>query len=107
MKLLILSFILILTCCFGKYPCAYGESIELTAGVFQGAEPFYTSHKRNGELIISGMNIEIINAFVRKAPEFQIKLRSEMLPVPRQIDSDTFSRCAPASVICGRWASLP
>ncbi|QTA90901.1 substrate-binding periplasmic protein [Desulfonema magnum] len=83
MKQLILSFILILTCCIGKYPCAYGESIELTAGAFKGAEPFYTSQERNGKIKISGMNVEIINAFVRKAPEFQIKLQSQMLPVPR------------------------
>jgi ABC-type amino acid transport substrate-binding protein len=45
-------------------------------------EQIYTINEINGKSEISGMNIEIINAFVRKAPEFQFKYKPG-LPAPR------------------------
>ncbi len=61
-------------------PCVQGETIELTAGIYKGGEPLYAIEKRNGKSEISGMNIEIIKAFVRKAPEFHVRYKSVMLP---------------------------
>ena len=71
MKKAIASFTLTIMYFIIITPCVHGEKIELTAGIYKGGEPLYTIDEINGKSEIFGMNIEIINAFVRKAPEFQ------------------------------------
>ena len=66
----------------GLLPCAYSAPIELIAGIYTGAEPLYIHEERNGDIEITGMNIEMINAFFQRAPEFQITYRGD-LPAPR------------------------
>lgn len=78
---LIASFILIIMLIIS--PCAHGETIEITAGLYKGAEPLYAIEKRNGKSEITGMNVEIINAFIREAPEFQVRYGLEMQSISR------------------------
>lgn len=71
-KQLIFSVTLIFICCVAMSAVVQGDTVELTAGVYKGAEPLYVIEERNGKPEVTGMNIEIIKAFVQKAPEFRI-----------------------------------
>ena len=71
MKQFLMSFVIVVVGCIWGISCADAEPIELTAGMYIGAEPLYMSEERHGKTEFFGMNVEIINAFIQRDSDFQ------------------------------------
>ena len=85
MKYIVIAVVVFVIGWGGLLPCAYSAPIKLLAGVYTGAEPLYMYEKQNGKVEISGMNREIVTAFLQKAQEFQISFLGN-LPAPRAFE---------------------
>lgn len=83
MKSIMVSVMLMLICCMGTPSGVHGDPLEFSTALSKGMEPFYDLEERNGTPEATGMCLEIIDAFVKKAPEFHFTYELELIPFAR------------------------
>ena len=82
-KNILVSGMLMLIWCVGTPSGVHGDPLELSTALGQGQIPFYDLEERNGTLEATGMCLEIIDAFVKRAPEFHFTYQLDLIPFAR------------------------